>query len=128
MQLIAADPSWRPIMHGPADAVGIILTAVPHVPSTQASRLDAEGIKLKFMELRTLWPPGEQVGSSSKVATPRWWLVLRRLGSGNLVQRESTGPMAKLKPIFIRRPRCPRLVVSKVKENINDTAQPKSFH
>ena len=65
MELIAADPELpQPIMHGPADAkIGFISYGGTLGPITEGmQRLDAEGIKTKFMELRTLWPfPGEQV-------------------------------------------------------------------
>jgi 2-oxoglutarate ferredoxin oxidoreductase subunit alpha len=125
MQLIAADPELpQPIMHGPADAkIGFISYGGTLGPITEGmQRLDAEGIKTKFMELRTLWPfPGEKVrefvDSCDTVFVAEYSAGSQLKG---LVQRESTGPMAKLKPMirYDGRLMSPNWVVTKVKENI----------
>jgi pyruvate/2-oxoacid:ferredoxin oxidoreductase alpha subunit len=61
-------------------------------------RLDAMGIKAKFMELRTLWPlDGEGVkafiDSCDSVYIPEYTAGAQLRG---LIQREATGPSPKL--------------------------------
>jgi 2-oxoglutarate ferredoxin oxidoreductase subunit alpha len=125
MDLIAADPELpQPILHGPADAkIGFIGYGGTFGPIQEAmERLDAEGIKVKHLEMRTLWPfPSEKVrefvDSCDTVFVTEYSAGSQLKG---LVQREATGPMAKLKPLirYDGRLMAPGWVVNKVKENI----------
>jgi len=125
MELISNDPELpQPIEHGSADAkIGFISYGGTYGPILESmERLDAEGIKTKFMELRTLWPvPGEKikafVDSCDTVFVTEYSAGSQLKG---LVQREATGPMAKVKPIirYDGRLMGPAWLVNKVKENI----------
>jgi len=125
MKLIAEDPELpQPRLHGPSDAkIGLIAYGGTYGPILEAiDRLGAEGIKVKFMEMQTLWPfPGEQVrafvDSCDTVLVTEYSAGSQLKG---LVQREATGPMAKLKPLvrYDGRLMSPGWLVNKVKENI----------
>jgi pyruvate ferredoxin oxidoreductase alpha subunit len=124
MELIAADKDLpAPRTHGPADAtIGFIGYGSVYGPILEAmERLEAQGIKAKYMELQTLWPfPGEEVrafvDSCEKVFVTEYSAGQQLKG---LVQREATGPMPKLKALVRYDGRLfnPALIVSKVKES-----------
>jgi 2-oxoglutarate/2-oxoacid ferredoxin oxidoreductase subunit alpha len=101
MELIKADPQLpKARMYGDDNAkVGFIGYGGVYGPVLEAlDRLDAMGVKAKFMELRTLWPlDGEAVkafiDSCDSVYIPEYTAGAQLRG---LVQREATGPSPKL--------------------------------
>ena len=124
MELIRNDsllPEAR--LHGSYDAkIGFIAYGGTLGPITEAiERLDAQGVKAKLLQLRTLWPfPGEQVrefvDSCDVVYVTEYSAGSQLKG---LVQREATGPMAKLKALvrYDGRLMSPGFIVNKVKES-----------
>jgi 2-oxoglutarate ferredoxin oxidoreductase subunit alpha len=124
MELIRNDPDLpEPVIHGKSDAkIGIIAYGSTYGPINEAmERLDAEGLQAKFLELRTVWPfPGEKVrsfiDSCDVVLVPEYSAGAQLRG---LIQREATGPMAKLKSIlrYDGRNMTPGWLVTKIKEN-----------
>jgi pyruvate/2-oxoacid:ferredoxin oxidoreductase alpha subunit len=125
MELIRNDPELpRPRHHGASDAkIGFIGYGGTYGPIQETiERLEAEGIKAKFLELRTLWPfPGDEVrefvDSCDTVYVTEYSAGEQLKG---LVQREATGPMpGKLKPLvrYDGRLMTPGFIVNKVKEN-----------
>jgi 2-oxoglutarate ferredoxin oxidoreductase subunit alpha len=83
--------------YGDANArIGLIGYGTVYGPVLEAiERLGSEGIKAKYLELRTLWPfPGEEVRrfveSCDAVYIPEYSAGAQLRG---LVQREATGPM-----------------------------------
>lgn len=124
MDLIRNDPQLpQARLHGSWDAkVGFIGYGGTLGPITEAlERLDAQGTKAKFLQLRTVWPfPGEQVREfveSCDVVYVTEYSVGSQLKG--LVQREATGPMAKLKPLvrYDGRLMSAGFIVDKVKES-----------
>jgi 2-oxoglutarate ferredoxin oxidoreductase subunit alpha len=105
MELIRADeqlPSAR--MYGDSNAkVGFVSYGGTYGPILEAlDRLDAMGVKAKFMELRTLWPfDGEDVkafvDSCDAVYIPEYTAGAQLRG---LIQREATGPSSKLRSML----------------------------
>jgi 2-oxoglutarate ferredoxin oxidoreductase subunit alpha len=101
MELIKADPQLpKPRMYGDSNAkIGFIGYGGVYGPVLEAlERLDAMGVKAKFMELRTLWPfDGEGVkafiDSCDSVYIPEYTAGAQLRG---LIQREATGPSPKL--------------------------------
>jgi len=96
--LIEKDPQLpKARYYGDSDAkIGFIGYGSPYGPITEAvERLQAQGTKAKFLELRTLWPfPGEEVrrfvDGCDHVYVPEYSAGAQLRG---LIQRESTGPM-----------------------------------
>jgi 2-oxoglutarate ferredoxin oxidoreductase subunit alpha len=83
-------------------------------------RLDARGVKAKFMELRTLWPlNGDEVkafiDSCDSVYIPEYSAGAQLRG---LIQREATGPSPKLKSLlrYDGRLMTPDWIASRVEE------------
>jgi 2-oxoglutarate ferredoxin oxidoreductase subunit alpha len=123
MELIANDPQLpAPIIHGDDGArIGVIAYGSLYGPVLEAmERLEAEGEKLKFLELRTLWPfPGEKtrefVDSCDLVLVPEYSAGAQLRG---LIQREATGPMKKLQSIlrYDGRNMTPGWLVTRIKE------------
>jgi len=104
--LIEKDPQLPKARYfGDSDAkIGFIGYGSPYGPITEAvERLQGQGTKAKFLELRTLWPfPGEEVrrfvDSCDAVYIPEYSAGAQLRG---LIQREATGPMpAKLHSIL----------------------------
>jgi len=124
MELIAADPQLPEArMHGPSDAkLGFIGYGGVYGPLIEAvDRLGAQGQKAKFLEMRTMWPfPGEQVRefveSCDTVYVAEYSAGAQLRG---LVQRESTGPMKKLKSLlrYDGRLMTPGWIINKIKES-----------
>jgi pyruvate/2-oxoacid:ferredoxin oxidoreductase alpha subunit len=123
MELIRNDPQLpAPVIHGPASAkIGVIAYGSLYGPVLEAQeRLAASGTQMKFLELRTLWPfPGEEVrefvDSCDTVVVAEYSAGAQLRG---LVQREATGPMAKLKSIlrYDGRNMTPGWLVNKIQE------------
>lgn len=123
MELITNDPQLPPpVHHGASDArIGVIAYGSLYGPVLESmERLEGEGQKVKFLELRTLWPfPGETVrdfiDSCDLVVVPEYSAGAQLRG---LIQREATGPMKKLKSIlrYDGRNMTPGWLVSKIKE------------
>ena len=123
MELIGADPELPQLrQHGSPDAkVGFIGYGGVYGPILEAmERLDARGEKAKFLELRTLWPfPGDQVrgfvDSCDTVYVPEYSAGAQLRG---LIQREATGPMAKLKSLlrYDGRNMTPGWIIDRIKE------------
>jgi 2-oxoglutarate ferredoxin oxidoreductase subunit alpha len=97
MELITKDPELpENRLHGPSDAkVGFIGYGGVYGPILEAlERLEADGQKAKFLEIRTLWPfKGEEVrefiDSCDVVYVTEYSAGAQLRG---LIQRESTGP------------------------------------
>ncbi len=122
MELIRNEPQLpQPQVHGAADAkIGFIGYGSVYGPLLEAlDRMDASGEKAKFLELRTLWPlHGEQVRSfvdSCDVVYVTEYSAGAQLRG--LIQREATGPMAKLQSIlrYDGRLMTPGWIINKVK-------------
>jgi 2-oxoglutarate/2-oxoacid ferredoxin oxidoreductase subunit alpha len=123
MELIRAEPQLpQPRLFGDQSAkVGFISYGGTFGPIREAvERLDAMGVKAKFMELRTLWPfPGEQVkqfiDSCDTVYVPEYSAGAQLRG---LIQREATGPSAKLHSLlrYDGRNMTPGWIVSRTEE------------
>ena len=125
MGLISADPQLpAPRLHGSSDAeLGFIGYGGVYGPILETmERLEAEGTKAKFLQLRTLWPfPGEEVrrfvDSCNTVYVTEYSAGQQLKG---LVQREATGPMpGKLKPLvrYDGRLMTPGFMLKKIKES-----------
>jgi 2-oxoglutarate ferredoxin oxidoreductase subunit alpha len=105
MELIRNDPQLPQarIYGDQAAKVGFISYGGTYGPIREAvDRLDAMGVKSKFMEVRTLWPlDGEAVkafiDSCDVVYVPEYSAGAQLRG---LIQREATGPTPKLKSIL----------------------------
>jgi 2-oxoglutarate ferredoxin oxidoreductase subunit alpha len=105
MELIRADPQLPKARHyGDAGAkIGFISYGGTYGPIVEAvDRLDAKGIKSKFMEIRTLWPLDgtavkEFIDSCDTVYIPEYTAGAQLRG---LIQREATGPSPKLKSLL----------------------------
>ena len=105
MELIRADPQLPKARHyGDAGArIGFISYGGTYGPIVEAlDRLDAMGVKAKFMELRTLWPLDgtavkEFIDSCDTVYVPEYTAGAQLRG---LIQREATGPSPKLKSLL----------------------------
>lgn len=123
MELIRADPQLpQPRLHGPQDAeIGFIGYGGVFGPVLEAmQRLVSRGLRAKYLELRTLWPfPGEEVrafvDSCQVVYVPEYSAGAQLRG---LIQREATGPMAKLKSLlrYDGRLMTPGWIMDRVKE------------
>lgn len=123
MELIRADPQLPgPRMYGDQDAkIGFISYGGTLGPIVEAvERLDAMGVKSKFMEIRTLWPfDGEGVkafiDSCDVVYVPEYTAGAQLRG---LIQRESTGPSPKLKSLlrYDGRNMTPGWIVDRIEE------------
>jgi 2-oxoglutarate ferredoxin oxidoreductase subunit alpha len=125
MELIRNDaelPEAR--LHGSPEAqIGFIGYGGVYGPVMEAlERLEAEGTKAKFLQLRTLWPfPGEEVRRFVDSCTT---VYVTEYSAGQqlkgLVQREATGPMpGKLRPLlrYDGRLMTPGFILKKVKES-----------
>jgi 2-oxoglutarate ferredoxin oxidoreductase subunit alpha len=105
MELIRADPQLPKARHyGYAGArIGFISYGGTYGPIVEAvDRLDAMGVKAKFMEIRTLWPLDgtavkEFIDSCDTVYVPEYTAGAQLRG---LIQREATGPSPKLKSML----------------------------
>jgi 2-oxoglutarate/2-oxoacid ferredoxin oxidoreductase subunit alpha len=124
MELIRNDPQLpQNRLHGATDAkVGFIGYGGVYGPILEAmERLDAQGTKTKFLEMRTMWPfAGEQVrefvDSCDVVYVAEYSAGAQLRG---LVQREATGPMPKLRSLlrYDGRNMTPGWIVNKMKES-----------
>jgi 2-oxoglutarate ferredoxin oxidoreductase subunit alpha len=123
MELIRAEPQLpQARVHGDnAAKVGFISYGGTIGPILEAiERLEAMGVKAKFMELRTMWPfPGEQVkdfiDSCDTVYVPEYSAGAQLRG---LIQREATGPSPKLHSLlrYDGRNMTPGWIVSRTEE------------
>ncbi len=123
MELIKAEPQLpQAHLHGDQSAkVGFISYGGTIGPIVEGiERMEAMGLKGKFMELRTLWPfPGEQVrdfvDSCDKVYVPEYSAGAQLRG---LIQREATGPSPKLQSLlrYDGRNMTPGWIVSRIEE------------
>jgi pyruvate/2-oxoacid:ferredoxin oxidoreductase alpha subunit len=123
MELIRAEPQLpQPRLYGDQAAkVGFISYGGTIGPIVEAiERLDAMGVKAKFMELRTMWPfPGEQVkefiDSCDTVYVPEYSAGAQLRG---LIQREATGPSPKLHSLlrYDGRNMTPGWIISRTEE------------
>jgi len=123
MELIRNEPQLpRPRLYGDSNArVGFISYGGTYGPIREAvERMDAMGLKSKFMELRTLWPfDGEGVkafiDSCDVVYVPEYSAGAQLRG---LIQREATGPLAKLKSMlrYDGRNMTPGWIISRTEE------------
>jgi 2-oxoglutarate ferredoxin oxidoreductase subunit alpha len=123
MELIRNDPQLpQARMYGDSSAkIGFISYGGTYGPIREAvNRLDAMGVKSKFMEIRTLWPlDGEGVkafiDSCDVVYVPEYSAGAQLRG---LIQREATGPTPKLKSIlrYDGRNMTPGWLVARVEE------------
>jgi 2-oxoglutarate ferredoxin oxidoreductase subunit alpha len=105
MELIREDaqlPGFR--FHGDhAAKIGFISYGGTYGPISEAvDRLEAMGVKTKFMEIRTLWPMDgegvkEFIDSCDVVYVPEYSAGAQLRG---LIQREATGPSKKLKSLL----------------------------
>ena len=123
MELIRAEPQLPEArLFGDQNAkVGFISYGGTYGPIREAlDRLDAMGVKAKFMELRTMWPfPGEQVkdfiDSCDAVYIPEYSAGAQLRG---LIQREAIGPSPKLHSLlrYDGRNMTPGWIVSRTEE------------
>jgi 2-oxoglutarate ferredoxin oxidoreductase subunit alpha len=123
MELIRKDPQLPQARYfGDSNArVGFISYNSTFGPIREAlERLDARGVKAKFMELRTLWPlNGDEVkafiDSCDSVYIPEYSAGAQLRG---LIQREATGPSPKLKSLlrYDGRLMTPDWIASRVEE------------
>jgi len=105
MELIRNEPQLpQPRLYGDSNAkIGFISYGGTYGPIREAvERMDAMGVKAKFMELRTLWPldgAGVKafIDSCDVVYVPEYTAGAQLRG---LIQREATGPLPKLKSIL----------------------------
>jgi 2-oxoglutarate ferredoxin oxidoreductase subunit alpha len=123
MELIRADeqlPKAR--MYGdPSARIGFISYGGTYGPIREAvDRLDAMGVKAKFMEVRTLWPfDGEEakalIDTCDVVYVPEYSAGAQLRG---LIQREATGPTPKMKSLlrYDGRNMTPGWIVSRIEE------------
>jgi 2-oxoglutarate ferredoxin oxidoreductase subunit alpha len=124
MELIRNDPDLPECrVHGSGDArVGFIAYGSLYGPILEAmERLEATSQKAKFLEMRTMWPfPGEQVRSfvdSCDVVYVTEYSAGAQLRG--LIQREATGPTAKLHSLlrYDGRNMTPGWILSNMKES-----------
>ena len=123
MELIRADKDLpAPRMYGDSAAtIGFISYGGTYGPIREAvDRLDAMGVKSKFMEIRTLWPMDgegvkEFIDSCDVVYVPEYSAGAQLRG---LIQREATGPTKKLKSLlrYDGRNMTPGWIVSRIEE------------
>ena len=123
MELIRNEPQLpRPRLYGDSNArVGFISYGGTYGPIREAvERMDAMGLKSKFMELRTLWPfdgAGVKafIDSCDVVYVPEYSAGAQLRG---LIQREATGPLAKLKSMlrYDGRNMTPGWIISRTEE------------
>jgi 2-oxoglutarate ferredoxin oxidoreductase subunit alpha len=105
MELIRNEPQLpQPRLYGDSKAkIGFISYGGTYGPIREAvERMEAAGTRAKFMELRTLWPfdgGGVKafIDSCDVVYIPEYSAGAQLRG---LIQREATGPLAKLKSIL----------------------------
>ncbi len=123
MELIRNEPQLpQPRMYGDSKAkIGFISYGGTYGPIREAvERMDAMGVKAKFMELRTMWPlDGEGVkafiDSCDVVYVPEYTAGAQLRG---LIQREATGPSPKLVSIlrYDGRNMTPGWIISRTEE------------
>jgi 2-oxoglutarate ferredoxin oxidoreductase subunit alpha len=123
MELIRADKDLpAPRLYGDSAAkIGFISYGGTYGPIREAvDRLDAMGVKAKFMEIRTLWPMDgegvkEFIDSCDVVYVPEYSAGAQLRG---LIQREATGPTKKLKSLlrYDGRNMTPGWIVSRIEE------------